>query len=197
MIEVTKEQLEEVISKHLAYAPVLKHFGLYDNGTSRRWIQNQVKKYNIDTSHFNNKKHLSEVHRKYKRIKKECPVCSKIFETMVGHPRGSKVTCSRACANTHFRSGENNPNWKEPDERTKKDKYRALCFARHEKRCIVCGEEKIVAVHHYDENKNNNSPENLIPLCPTHHQYVHSRYADEVMPAVDEYRNNFINEQVT
>jgi hypothetical protein len=196
MIEVTKEQLEEVISKHLAYAPILRHFGLYDNGTTRRWIHNQVKKYNIDTSHIDYKKHLSKIHRKYRRVKKECPVCSNIFETKEGHPK-AKVTCSYACSNTYFRSGENNPNWKEPEDRTDANSYRGICFVHHEKRCIVCGEEKIVAVHHYDENKNNNSPENLIPLCPTHHQYVHSRYADEVMPVVEEYRNNFINEQVT
>jgi len=50
----------------------------------------------------------------------------------------------------------------------------------HEKKCIICGEKKIVESHHFDCDKNNNDPANLIPLCPTHHQYFHSQYRDLV-----------------
>jgi len=56
---------------------------------------------------------------------------------------------------------------------------------------LVDGENKIVAVHHYDHNHDNNDPKNLVPLCPTHHSYVHSRYVDEVQPAIDEYVKNY------
>ena len=56
------------------------------------------------------------------------------------------------------------------------------------KRSVVCGEDKIVAVHHYDHNHENNDPKNLIPLCPTHHAYVHSRYANEVLPYIEKYK---------
>jgi predicted HNH restriction endonuclease len=42
-----------------------------------------------------------------------------------------------------------------------------------------------------DENRKNNNPSNLVPLCPTHHQYIHSRYRDEVLPIVEEYMKNF------
>lgn len=56
---------------------------------------------------------------------------------------------------------------------------------------MVDGENKIVAVHHYDHNHDNNDPKNLVPLCPTHHSYVHSRYVDEVQPAIDEYVKNY------
>lgn len=41
-------------------------------------------------------------------------------------------------------------------------------------RCIICGFDKIADLHHLDENKNNNSKENLIGLCPNHHQMVHN-----------------------
>lgn len=37
--------------------------------------------------------------RKYPIIIKECPVCSKEFETKLGHKR-EKQTCSLSCANT-------------------------------------------------------------------------------------------------
>lgn len=56
---------------------------------------------------------------------------------------------------------------------------------------MICGEDKIVAVHHYDHNHYNNDPANLVPLCPTHHQYVHSRYKDEVKSIIDDYVRKF------
>jgi hypothetical protein len=46
-------------------------------------------------------------------------------------------------------------------------------------------------INHVDGNKKNNNPENLIPLCPTHHMYWHSRYRQEVKPLIDEYIKNF------
>lgn len=104
---------------------------------------------------------------------KECPVCG----TM--HSKGG-VTCSYGCSNTFFRSGKNNPNWGE-------NNYRHICFEAHGKKCIVCGEEKILAVHHLNENHNDNRAENLVPLCPTHHQYVHSKYKADVQPYIDKF----------
>jgi len=108
--------------------------------------------------------------------KKCCPVCDKIMKNY------KNKTCSTGCYNRLYRSGENNPNWKS-------DSYRTTCFAYHEKKCIICGENKIVAVHHLDENRKNNNPSNLIPLCPTHHQYCHSRYSGEIIPVISEYLN--------
>ena len=71
---------------------------------------------------------------------------------------------------------------------TGKHAYRTQAWKFHKKECIVCGETKIVAVHHYDEDHANKSKENLIPLCPTHHGYVHSKYRDEVMPIIESFR---------
>lgn len=68
-----------------------------------------------------------------------------------------------------------------------RENYRELCFRHHEKKCVVCGEEKVVSVHHIDEDHSNNDPKNLVPLCPTHHQYVHSRFKDEVEPIIENY----------
>jgi hypothetical protein len=65
--------------------------------------------------------------------------------------------------------------------------YRTICFTHHKKECVVCGEDKIVSVHHYDENHNNNDPNNLVPLCPTHHQYVHSGYKDLVIDKINDW----------
>lgn len=108
--------------------------------------------------------------------KRLCEVCQKPIVKY----RVNKATCSRSCANVHFRSGEDNGNWKS-------EAYRTTCFEHHDKKCVVCGEENIVAVHHLDENPENNSPENLIPLCPTHHQYWHSRYRKLIEQTVLDY----------
>lgn len=52
----------------------------------------------------------------------------------------------------------------------------------------MCGFDKVISVHHYDENKKNNHPLNLIPMCPTHHEMIHTKsYVDEVKPIVDKW----------
>jgi len=111
----------------------------------------------------------------------KCAVCEKPIKDY----KNSKGTCSRSCANKHFRSGINNGNWSG-------ERYQSLCFTQHKKECVVCKEDKIVAVHHYNEDHDDDRIENLVPLCPTHHQYVHSRYKDEVMDIIDKYVEEFI-----
>lgn len=108
--------------------------------------------------------------------KKECPVCSTLFS-------GNAKTCSYSCSNKYFRTGEKNGNWKGT-------RYRTIVKEFHEMKCIICGEDKIISVHHYDENHTNNNPNNLIPLCPTHHQYVHSRYKYLIIDKIEEYRKS-------
>lgn len=110
----------------------------------------------------------------------DCPICKKKFK-----PTKNQVTCSTSCANTHFRSGSNNPNYKG-------NNYRIICFEHHGKSCVVCGEDKIVEVHHIDENHENNDPHNLMPLCPTHHQYFHSKFRYLVEDKINEWKNNLL-----
>lgn len=55
-------------------------------------------------------------------------------------------------------------------------------FTWHE--YAICGFDKIVAIHHIDENHDNDDPQNLIPLCPNHHEMVHSKWKDEVVPLI-------------
>lgn len=102
---------------------------------------------------------------------KKCPQCG---DTFFGK---EKVTCSYSCSNRHFRhSRKGGTQYKEDTFLADNGRYRELCFRYHKKECVICGEDKIVEVHHLNENHNDNSPENLIPLCPTHHKYFHSRY---------------------
>ena len=158
-----------------------KKIELNRNGSGFKKARVIINEYKLDTSHFDN-----GISKKTKHLllNKECPVCNKKFRTKI-NCKEERKTCSYSCSNTYFRSGLSNPNWKQ-------DSYRTTCFLYHKKECIICSETKIVSVHHFDENHENNLPENLIPLCPTHHQYVHSRYKDDVMAKIIEYRNKYI-----
>src|SRR3989344_3214951 len=42
------------------------------------------------------------------------------------------------------------------------------------KSCLVCGFDKIVDLHHFDENRRNNNEQNLVGLCPNHHKMFHT-----------------------
>ena len=55
------------------------------------------------------------------------------------------------------------------------------------KTCVICNFDKIVDVHHIDANKNNNSPKNLIGLCPNHHRMIHnSNFRNEIFQNLKE-----------
>jgi len=116
-----------------------------------------------------------------------CPVCK---EPIKNYKKNK--TCSTSCANTYFRTGKDNPNWKTfPEDCSNIElppsSYKKICFTHHKKECVICGESNIVEVHHYDHNHKNNQPYNLIPLCPTHHRYLHSRYKYLIKNQVDNY----------
>lgn len=111
---------------------------------------------------------------------KICPICGQQFKPQ----KQKQITCSKSCANTHFRNGENNGTWKGG---VSVDYYKKICFSYHDRKCIICKETNIVEAHHVDRNKKNNSPENLIPLCPTHHRYCHSNFRTLIEKKIDKY----------
>jgi len=47
-------------------------------------------------------------------------------------------------------------------------------FRKITEKCVICDFKKIVDIHHIDANKQNNSPKNLIGLCPNHHRMIHN-----------------------
>lgn len=114
----------------------------------------------------------------------KCERCSEPFEVVERaslFPSRKVYFCSRSCANHRGEGLE----WGS-GKRTI-TQYKAICFAHHERKCVACDEKLIVEVHHLDENHQNNDPMNLIPMCPTHHQYWHSKHRHLVEPVVEEY----------
>lgn len=107
---------------------------------------------------------------------KECQRCGKEY-TIVAREKTKKFKdskyCSRSCSN-------NRQDWWNENATN----YRTIAFQNWKKECVVCGFDKIVVVHHMDENHNNNDINNLVPLCPNHHEMFHSKYRDEVEPLI-------------
>ena len=122
----------------------------------------------------------------------ECQTCRNNFtvnERLKQFPTKEAYYCSRSCANSV--GGTVKALKYHPDEEAH---YTTVAWRYHEKRCCVkgCGEDRIVEVHHYNENHEDNRPENLVPICPTHHRYIHSRYCHLVQNDVDLYVKKFI-----
>jgi hypothetical protein len=161
---------------------IAKKLNLPLNGKSLNLIKRYIELHTLSTVHFD-KQHKNRV---YQKIIKTCPVCNNEFETSEGISK-EKQTCSYSCSNTYFRSGINNPNFKEDSISA----HRTICFHYHKKQCIICEESNIVEAHHYNKNHEDNRPENLVPLCPTHHQYVHSQYEHLVSKQIDDYVTKF------
>jgi hypothetical protein len=152
--------------------------GYYNNSAGYKKIDDMVSMYGVDISHFD-KRYNCQNQRKYDVVEKICPICHTPFKTRVGQSK-EKTTCSRSCANTFFKHGINNGNFRG-------NNYKTICFSFHEYKCAVCDERNIVEVHHLDNDNKNNDVFNLIPMCPTHHQYWHSRFRYMVEPKVITY----------
>lgn len=130
-----------------------------------------------ETTYINLKKHADSCYLN-PSVMRACEVCNKPVKNYK-----SSVTCSYSCSNTFFRDRRNV---------NCATTYIAICFRNHEKRCVICGEDQLVAVHHFDENRENNTPHNLVPMCPTHHGYMHSGLRTSIEGHVISYRNWWI-----
>lgn len=162
----------------VSYSDVCRRLGLPINGSGMRKAKKVIAELGFDTAVFAHKMWYSS---KYQTISKECPVCSKKFDTQQGHPK-EKTVCSIACSNTFFRSGENNGQFVGAG-------YRYLCFCYWKRECAIpgCGWNKVVEVHHVDANHDNNVRENLIPLCPNHHRLtIMNEYKDEINQIIND-----------
>jgi len=178
-MDITKEKLEELALECKSKSDFCKKLNINPNGVGYKKINTLFEKFGLKFEFKKSKNHFV----KYETIIKKCPICKNEFETKKGSKK-EKMTCSHSCSNTFFRSKVNHPNWKD-------ETYRTTCFFYHKHECVVCKENLLLDVHHLDGNKKNNKPENLIPLCATHHNYWHSRYRYLVEDVVLEYVKNF------
>ena len=111
----------------------------------------------------------------WKRKKKTCKRCKRQM------PIHAKGYCS-GCYNYVFYLEETKA-W----NYEKRHKIPAKLYLKLTKKCLVCGFDKYVVLHHLDENHQNSDEKNLIGLCPNHHQLVHTlQYKEEVLSLIRE-----------
>lgn len=160
----------------------------FQNGSQKanhtRWCDKNVRRDSWDKS-----KGTIIRYGELKEFSVECKCCSKVFkvkEREKVHPKKDAYYCSRACANSVGGKAKSAKHFT-----VDKAGYRTIAWRYHEKKCIVCEEINVVAVHHMNEDHNDNRPENLVPLCPTHHQYMHSKHKCLIEHKVLEYIKNW------
>ena len=170
-MDITKKQFEKIVKESVSKSEVCRKLGIAGNGTGLRKITELSKQYSVDISHFSHRAAMSKSLRKYNVVVKRCPICGTQFEAQEGHPK-EKVTCSHGCSNTFFAEKRNIP--------SRYSRYTTICFKKWPKKCVLCGYDKIVSVHHIDENHSNNHIDNLVPLCMNCHGEIHhSQYGTE------------------
>lgn len=113
------------------------------------------------------------------RIKKTCANCGKLVERppfKLKQSISGNVFCSHSCSSIYNNSLR---------EKNSINTYRRVAFENYKHECAICGwnkDERILEVHHIDENRKNNKLDNLIILCPICHRYLtlHLKSLDEL-----------------
>ena len=120
----------------------------------------------------NNKIYCSRECAYKDRTKKEkfiCSKCGKYFyrtPTRTEKSKSGMVFCSKSCSNSYNNTFRH---------KVSINTYRRIAFENYPHKCAICGwdkDERILEVHHIDENRKNNNLSNLIILCPICHRYL-------------------------
>jgi 5-methylcytosine-specific restriction endonuclease McrA len=98
----------------------------------------------------------------------ECSYCHKRFKRLKSELTSNKsgyVYCSKECGNRH--KNEIVTMWNNGSN------YRRNAFNIYPHECAICGwdeDERVLEVHHLDEDRKHNNIENLRILCPICHK---------------------------
>lgn len=122
-----------------------------------------------------------EDNHNYNRIKCVCPNCEKEFMQIPSKVKQYKnVFCSHKCKNKfmyYYTGGEKNCNWvggcksyRGDFAQVKKENFNKKQF------CAICGSVENIHIHHIIPYRltQDNSIDNLIPLCSKHHKIIES-----------------------
>jgi ribosomal protein L37E len=103
----------------------------------------------------------------YKKIfwKPKIDICKRCKRKKIIHAKG---LCA-SCYNARFHQDKSRAYYQR-----KANEIDLKTYKKATKKCALCGFDKIVDIHHLDFNKKNNSPGNLIGLCPNHHRMAKS-----------------------
>lgn len=104
---------------------------------------------------------------------KICAKCGKKIlrlKSRINRNKSGLFYCSKDCGNIYKNIvREENGEWKNTKN------YRKVAFYNNKHECSVCGweeDKRILEVHHIDGDRENNSSENLVILCPICHRKI-------------------------
>lgn len=183
-------KLAEIIHTSHTLSEVCETYGYSNHGRNTARLRKVLLDNDIDCTHFRRHKAVTSI--TYDKI---CPNCNKSFTVKSGRDGDKKVCCTSICANKYFSWKQGGKNYIGAKDNTD---YRDLIFSYLTRNdlaieCIVCKEPKVLDVHHIDEDKTNNSINNLVILCPTHH-YAYHRYGDKtIVSKISEHIENRTN----
>lgn len=105
-------------------------------------------------------------HNCYRRFiwKRELIKCKRCGRMLPNHAKGYCAGCYQYVFQLEKIKKHN---------RTRAHKIDLETYYKLTSKCVVCGFDKIVDLHHLDRNHDNKSENNLIGLCPTHHRMIH------------------------
>jgi len=110
----------------------------------------------------------------------ECVTCKEEFnvkEREKSFPKKKQYFCSRSCANSVGGRAKVN--------KYGRTQYASIAAHYYEQECAVCKYSEVLDVHHIDHNRSNNSPDNLIFLCPNHHALLHRKKDPETVKIIE------------
>ena len=111
----------------------------------------------------------------WKPKKKICPRCKRLLYLK------SKGLCA-GCYNTTYHL-----EYLKAKNLVKRHNIDIETYKKLTEKCVICGFDKFVALHHLDQDEKNNSETNLVGLCPNHHSMLHTiKYKDEVFQLLKE-----------
>jgi len=118
---------------------------------------------------------------------RSCVHCGKEFFVSVNNKEEYKVlTCSYACSGAYPPFISNRVIAKVGEAKS----YPIVAKRAGLSSCCICGESEVLDVHHLDEDRDNNEISNLVPLCPTHHAYLHRGKSELIFTKLIEYLDN-------
>jgi hypothetical protein len=123
----------------------------------------------------------STLNKTKERVEVICNNCSNAFlksKRLV--QRSDKHFCINECKKQYYKINSHERGiYNKHNGRSVISTYRKLAFANYKHECYYCNYNKfidVLQVHHLDENRHNNSLENLRIVCPTCHSEVHKNY---------------------
>lgn len=107
----------------------------------------------------------------------KCAKCDKKvyrIHSALEKSKSGKSFCSKSCStsywNKYLKTGKQNSNYTSGI-----GSYRLRAIEKFGTKCKFCkyDNEIIIQVHHKDKDRDNNSLDNLLIVCPTHHREIH------------------------